>query len=205
MGTIRGAESAMGQAKNYMIWYQGKYGANPEDMSLFDEYLEDQRKEREEWLGNKEASAEVPNLMLYSPSLKIILDIKNEKLSMHDLEWHQFEDIVAELLTKDGYKVIQGTKTKDGGVDIFAEKYVSEIGNILTIWQAKKLRKKNKVGLRIIRELADTRNEMKASKGIIVTNTSLTKGAIERITKDTYLLEKVDGVDLKKWIQRIKI
>ena len=70
----------------------------------------------------------------------------------------------------------------------------------MTIWQAKKLERGNKVGISTIRELADTRNELKASKGIIVTSSYLTRGAIERIVRDEYLLGKVDGDDLRNWI-----
>lgn len=55
-----------------------------------------------------------------------------------------------------------------------------------------------------IRELADTRQEQKASKGISVTTTSRKRGAIQRIQQDQYILGKVDGDDLRQWIRRVK-
>ena len=55
----------------------------------------------------------------------------------------------------------------------------------------------------MIRELADTRREMKANKGIIVTSTFLTKGAIERVKRDNYELGKVEKPDLENWINRV--
>ena len=112
----------------------------------------------------------------------------------------EFEDIVADLLSNEGYATTKGKRRKDGGVDIYAEKNMPRVGRILTVWQAKHYNISNKVGLGIIRELADTRNELDASKGIIVTSSFLTKGAIERITRDKYLLEKVDRKDLLDWI-----
>ena len=195
----------MGRIKEYMMWHDDKYGAPPQDMSRIDEFMEDSKREHEEWFGIIETKAVLPQIIIYSPSVKLISDIQNEKLCLHDLDWKQFEDIVAELLSKDGFTVTPGKRTKDGGVDIFAEKHIDDIGKILTVWQAKKLLQKNKVGISTIRELADTRTQHKASKGIIVTNTGLTKGAIDRISTDTYLLDKVDGIDLVSWIQRISI
>jgi len=104
------------------------------------------------------------------------------------------------LLEQDGWDIELGPGIKDGGVDILARKYDRVYGKIMTIWQAKKLERGNKVGISTIRELADTRNELKASKGIIVTSSYLTRGAIERIVRDEYLLGKVDGDDLRNWI-----
>src|SRR5262249_17547238 len=53
-----------------------------------------------------------------------------------------------------------------------------------------------------IRELADTRNEFGASKAIIVTSSHLTRGALDRIERDKYVLGKVDREELQAWIQR---
>lgn len=60
-----------------------------------------------------------------------------------------------------------------------------------------------KVGLHLIRELADSVHEFKASKGIIVTTSFLTKGALDRVERDKYTLGKVDRNDLEAWINRI--
>ena len=74
----------------------------------------------------------------------------------------------------------------------------------MSVWQAKKLQPANKVGIEVIRELADTRNEHKASKGIIVTTTFLTKPALERVRRDQYILDKIDRDDLFEWMRRLK-
>jgi restriction system protein len=83
-----------------------------------------------------------------------------------------------------------------------AQSDMGEAGFFKTLWQAKKKEAKNKVGLSVIRELADTRSEFKASKGIIVTSTYLTKDALARIQRDKYILGKVDRDDLNEWIER---
>lgn len=102
-----------------------------------------------------------------------------------------------------GYIVQLGKGTKDGGADIIATKEIENIGFIKGIWQAKKPKPGKKVGIGVIRELADTRREMKANKGIIVTSTFLTKGAIERVKRDNYELGKVENPDLESWINRV--
>ncbi len=74
----------------------------------------------------------------------------------------------------------------------------------MSVWQAKKLKPGNKVGINVIRELADTRNEHKASKGMVVTTTHLTRGALARVQQDQYILGKVDRDDLMQWIRKVK-
>lgn len=47
------------------------------------------------------------------------------------------------------------------------------------------------------------RQEMKASKGIIVTTTFLSREAIKRVKRDNYILGKVEKPDLESWIDRV--
>src|SRR5438876_1462207 len=86
----------------------------------------------------------------------------------------------------------------------WAVKEVEGVGLFMSVWQAKKLGIGKKVGIGVVRELADTCHEQKASKGIIVTTTTLTNGAIQRIQRDRYILGKVDRDDLLAWIRRIR-
>jgi HJR/Mrr/RecB family endonuclease len=85
---------------------------------------------------------------------------------------------------------------------VVAVKDLGPNGLFKSLWQAKKQALTNKVGLSVIRELADTRQEFKASKAIIVTSSYLTSGALERINRDKYLLGKIDRDDLNAWIYR---
>lgn len=141
-------------------------------------------------------------IVIYSPSIALLEKLRARQISLFDLHWRQFEELVAELLTQDGYTVELGRGTKDGGKDIVAVKNFPGVGLIISVWQAKKLSPKNKVDISIIRELADTRLQQNATKGVIVTTTSLTRDALERVQRDSYYLHKVDGVDLDAWIQR---
>lgn len=138
----------------------------------------------------------------FSPSFSVLQKLLGRHVQIDDLNWREFERLISELLERDGYEVELMRGTKDGGVDVVAVKDMGEAGFFKTLWQAKKNYLKNKVGLSVIRELADTRNEFKASKGIIVTSTYLTRDALARIQRDKYILGKVDRDDLNEWIQR---
>lgn len=140
-------------------------------------------------------------IITISPSLALLEKLRTAQVSLDDLPWRRFEEVVAELLSQGGYEVRLGPGSKDGGKDIIAIKYLPGCGLFMAVWQAKKLQPGNKVGINVIRELADTRNEHRASKGVIVTTTSLTRGALARIEQDRYLLSKVDGADLLAWVR----
>jgi restriction system protein len=150
------------------------------------------------------AEAQRAGIDIVSPSVRLILDLQAQRLKLENLAWRQFEELVEELLRGDGYTVQLTKKTRDGGVDILAEKCIPKMGMILSVWQAKKMQEGNKVGLRVIRELADTRNQLKASKGVIVTSTSLTRDAIQRIQSDKYLLEGFQKPELLEWIRQYR-
>lgn len=137
----------------------------------------------------------------FSPSYDILQKLLLQKTQVDDLSWREFEKLVAQLLENDGYEIELMNGTKDGGVDVIAYKKDEVSGLYKTVWQAKKYTK-NKVGLSAIRELADSVRELKATKGVIVTNTFLTAGAHQRIIRDKYTLGKVERNDLEAWIMR---
>jgi HJR/Mrr/RecB family endonuclease len=142
-------------------------------------------------------------ISMLAPHLGVLQKLAERAIDIDNLRWRELEELIAELLEKDGYIVQLGKGIKDGGADIIATKEIENIGFIKGIWQAKKPKPGKKVGIGVIRELADTRREMKANKGIIVTSTFLTKGAIERVKRDNYELGKVEKPELENWINRV--
>ena len=143
-------------------------------------------------------------LARYSPSHSLLRDVLRQHKSFDDLSWREFERLVSELLEANGYTVELMSGTKDGGVDVVAVKDHGPDGLFKTLWQAKK-KDKGKVGLDVVRELADTRTELKASKAIIVTSSYLTRGALERVERDRFVLGKTDRDDLSAWIRRVAL
>ena len=142
-------------------------------------------------------------IRVHAPSFGLLRKLQRKGQRLDGLTWRQFEKLIAELLETDGYEVQLMRGTKDGGVDVIATKDLGVSGHFRGLWQAKKLAGSRRVGISTIRELADTRDEFGASKGLIVTSTFLTKGALERVERDRYTLGKVDRKDLDAWIARI--
>jgi restriction system protein len=138
----------------------------------------------------------------YAPSFSLLRQFHREPAILDQLSWREFEKLIAGLLERDGYTVELMQGSKDGGVDIVASKDLGPHGYFKALWQAKKKAVGTKVGISVVRELADTRDQFGASQGVIVTSSYLTKGAIERIDRDKFILGKVDRRDLNAWIQR---
>ncbi|HEY6873044.1 MAG TPA: restriction endonuclease [Geobacteraceae bacterium] len=149
-----------------------------------------------------EAPATEIRVARYAPSFSLLRQLQKGTTALDSLSWREFEKLIATLLEKDGYTVELMQGSKDGGVDVIAVKDLGANGYFKALWQAKKQALTNKVGISVVRELADTRQEFGASKGIIVTSSYLTSGALNRINRDKYILGKVDREDLDAWIRR---
>ena len=138
-----------------------------------------------------------------SPSFRLLHDFQRETADIDNMSWRDFEKLIARLLERDNYTVELMKGTKDGGVDVIGYKDLGPAGTLKTLWQAKKNSLKNRVGISVVRELADTRQELGASKAIIVTSSFLTRGALQRIERDKCILGKVDRHDLEHWIDDV--
>lgn len=149
-----------------------------------------------------EANTTALHVARFSPSFSLLRQLQNGASALDGMSWRAFEKLIATLLEKDGYIVELMKGSKDGGVDVVAVKDLGPNGYFKALWQAKKLAVTNKVGISVVRELADTREEFGASKGIIVTSSYLTRGALQRINRDKYILGKVDREDLDVWIRQ---
>jgi HJR/Mrr/RecB family endonuclease len=139
----------------------------------------------------------------YSPTFSMLRQLQRDGAGLDALHWREFEKLIAGLLELEGYEVELMRGTKDNGVDIVAVKDLGTAGFFKTLWQAKKNRTGNKVGISVVRELADTREEFGASKALIVTSSYLTRGALQRVERDRFVLGKVDRDDLDGWMKKV--
>jgi len=120
---------------------------------------------------------------------------------LNEMGWRDFEKLIAELLQTHGWDVTLMQGTKDGGIDVLAERNDPVLGALKAIWQAKRYASDRKVQLSHLRELSAVVEIERATKGIVVTTSALTRGAIEWIQRDKYRLEAKDGHDVEKWIK----
>lgn len=196
-------------------------------VSVRAEWLEEFREnvrnwtETETWLGADMIDIEMivnpepTNSMIWRPSLSktkpswienspsallIAADLLKHGRLLSELNWRDFEKLIAELLELSGWKIELTQGSKDGGIDVVATMENSDIGIIRSLWQAKKNHPSNKVRISVVRELSAIRENQKATKGMIVTTSSLTGGALDWIRQDEFRLGYKDKNDVENWV-----
>lgn len=120
---------------------------------------------------------------------------------LSEMHWREFEELIGSLLETDGWNVAVTQATRDGGLDVVAEKLDPQIGTIHSVWQAKKYSPKHKVKLAEVRELSAVRDDKRATKGMIVTTSSLTKDAVDWVKRDIYRLGYKDHDQIAAWLK----
>jgi hypothetical protein len=112
------------------------------------------------------------------------------------MDWESFERVVAQVLSSMGFVAELTQTTSDGGIDVIARrdepllrgKYVVQCKN----WSTP-------VGVAVIRDLYGTMTHERANKGILITTSSFTRGAIE--FAEDKPLELIDG---EQWDALVK-
>jgi hypothetical protein len=136
-------------------------------------------------------------------TLAVATRLLREGRDLAELPWRTFEELVADLLSAEGWIVRLTPEIGDGGVDVFAVRVDPVVGPILTVWQAKRYAPHRKVGIATIRELITVREEHQASKAFVATTSTLTEGAITRIAQEDFRLGAMQGPDLTSWVDRV--
>ena len=115
----------------------------------------------------------------------------------------EFEKLIASILEENGMNVELTRQSKDGGIDVIAVTVDPYIGEVKSLWQAKRYGEGKKVGLREARELSGVVDRVRATKGVLVTTSRLTGGAIKWIRQDSFRLGYHEGDDLIMMIEAI--
>jgi restriction system protein len=120
---------------------------------------------------------------------------------LSELPWRDFEKLVGELLEAEGWTVQVTQASRDGGVDIIAEKLDVITGALRTLWQAKRYGVTRKVKLHEVRELSAIVEIERATKGFIVTTSHLTSDALRWVKRDVFRLGYRDKEEMERWIR----
>jgi Restriction endonuclease len=134
-------------------------------------------------------------------ALMIAADLLKQGRLLSEIDWQSFERLIGDLLEREGWRVEVTRGSKDGGVDVIASMLDANIGSIKTFWQAKRYGPTNKVSLAQVRELSGLISRERVTKGIIVTTSHLTRGALDWVRKDTYRLSSIDGPEVEAWVR----
>lgn len=118
---------------------------------------------------------------------------------LRQIDWFQFEKVVAVTYRKLGYEVTRrGGANPDGGIDLLIKKNGQQSAVQCKQW------KKWNVGVKAVRELLGAMSDAKVQKGVFVTLAGYTgdakalaeKNAIEMLT-ETHLAKMLDAVDAR--------
>ncbi|WP_273565872.1 restriction endonuclease [Maribacter halichondriae] len=156
-------------------------------------------------LNNQDIVATSPEFKLITNDIKIvnqsILDsIRRNPNNVYDLSPRQFEEMVAELMTKRGYNVDLTKATRDGGKDLIIANH-TDIGNFIYYVECKKFAPNRPVGVNLVRELAGTIHTDRVTAGLMITSSYFSPDAIQLSEKIKHQMELIDFVRLKEWIK----
>lgn len=156
----------------------------------------------------------LPNKELIVPSKDVITGVtilqdsilkraKDDPRIIDSISPREFEEMVCELLDKQGYNVKLTKQTRDGGKDIIVVQK-SILGEFCIYVECKKNNMSNPISVKLVRELYGTVMADDATAGMIITTSYFTKDAKEYREKIKNRMALKDYNDLIQEINNIK-
>lgn len=139
----------------------------------------------------------------FQDTLELVRYFDSNPDEIFSLMPREFEVFVSKLLEKFGYNVTLGKGSRDGGVDIFAERR-GLFGTELTLVQCKRNRKDRKVGEPVVKQLYGDIESRNATKGLLVTTSSFTATALGYIESIKYRMSPIDFDKLQNMFAALK-
>jgi HJR/Mrr/RecB family endonuclease len=130
---------------------------------------------------------------------RMIQDVKINPQELLTLDSRQFEELVAEIWRNLGYEAELTARTKDGGRDIIAVRRVE--ADVRFLIECKRYSPLNKVGVELVRALYGVRMHEKATKGILATTSTFTRGAKTFFDDHMWELEPRDFDGVVDWVK----
>lgn len=118
---------------------------------------------------------------------------------LYEMSSRGFEELVAELLSRQGYNVKLTPATRDGGKDIYIATKDS-LGSFLYLVECKRFAPDRPVGVGLIRQLYGTVQAERATAGILATTSFFTKDARDFQRKIEFQISLQDYLGIQKWI-----
>ena len=143
---------------------------------------------------------------------KIIVDVQSvsddllarayaEPETLYQITPRRFEEFVAELLDRLGYKITLTPASKDGGKDIYAARK-DDLGSFLYVVECKQYSPDRRVGVGLIRELNGVVQAERATAGILATTAFFTKGAREFQARLSNQISLKDYLGIQEWLSK---
>lgn len=153
------------------------------------------KKESSQFIGIRDQVRVVNN--------SILEIIEDDPKRIYSLTPRNFEELVGELLEKEGFNVTITKQTRDGGKDLFIAQN-HRLGDFLFYVECKKYSMSNPVGVNVVRELYGTVAADRATAGLIVTSSYFTKDAIDFTQKIQHQMNLKDYFEICEWVKSIQ-
>lgn len=118
------------------------------------------------------------------------------------IHWRNFERFCAEYFKKQGYEVVLGPGTNDGGVDIRAYKKDKSAAPDLLI-QCKRYISKNKISIETVKSFYTDVQFENAKNGLIATTSYIAKGGKKVCKTRGYNIKFAEKENMKNWAQEM--
>lgn len=135
------------------------------------------------------------------PLLSVYDQILIDPNSVYNLESWEFEELVAEVYSRNGYRARVTQQTRDGGRDVIA---TCEVGGVSysTYFECKQQGPRRPVGVEIVRGLYGVMERDRIDKGVIVTTSRFTRDAIKEAEMLNGRIKLVDYQELQRLMRR---
>jgi hypothetical protein len=144
---------------------------------------------------------EVPRVAVHGWNAKLRM-LADKPSDLYNLASRDFEELVAELLAREGFATTLTPTTCDGGRDVLAS-LILPTGPILCLVECKRYAKHRPVRIEHVRSLFGTVTSEGATNGLIVTTSSFTKPAKQFVHRHSYRLALKEHADLVAWLRKI--
>jgi len=137
------------------------------------------------------------------PKVQLMLErICRDHRKIHELHPREFEELVAELMMRDGWRVDLTKQSRDGGCDLICLKSMDDM-EFKLIGECKRNAVNRKIGVGILRGLQTVISDESAHKGAIFTTSYFTKDSVDYSNR--YDPKKIELRDLDyiiNWVRR---
>ena len=140
-------------------------------------------------------------LVSYEAWTELIGRLSANPRLLHELPSRKFEELVAELLRRDGLEVHLTPATRDGGRDVLAF-HKTPVGRLLYVVECKRHGPRNPVGIAIVQRLYGVVMQERATAGLVVTTSRFTKEALTFAETVRHQFGLRDYEALKDWMKR---
>lgn len=131
---------------------------------------------------------------------RIIYELAKSPNLLHGLEPRKFEELIAELLTREGMDVSLTPSTRDGGRDILAFQS-TPIGRHLYLVECKRHQLERPVGVSVVRQLYGVVAHERATAGLVVATSRFSREALAFVETVRHQMGLKDYENVKEWLR----